>query len=287
MKFAALFGLALAFASPAHAAPSFHVDVIGKGKPVILIPGLACTGAVWNATVAGLKEKYECHVLTLPGFGKQPPIDGPYLPRVRDEIIAYVKEKRLDHPAVIGHSLGGFMCFYLGVAEPKLFGPMISVDGLPFLGAVYSPTATAESMKPQAETMAKVMGTAAPEAFRASLKGTLKTQVTAENDIDSVFATSQYTTPSNAGQAIKEMLTTDLRSEVGKVTNPILLIAAGQWAKTEDQKKALTGMYTAQVAKAPNARLVVSWKSKHFIQLDDPDFFMEQTRKFLAENMGK
>src|SRR5579864_5020869 len=32
-------------------APSFHVDIVGKGKPMILIPGFASSGKTWDSTV--------------------------------------------------------------------------------------------------------------------------------------------------------------------------------------------------------------------------------------------
>lgn len=45
---------------------------------------------------------------------------------------AYVRAKKLKKPAVIGHSLGAFMAFDPGTAEPDLFGPLVAVEGVPF-----------------------------------------------------------------------------------------------------------------------------------------------------------
>ena len=50
----------------------FAVKVTGTGQPMILIPGLACSGEVWDSTVAHFKDRCECHVLTLAGFAGQP-----------------------------------------------------------------------------------------------------------------------------------------------------------------------------------------------------------------------
>lgn len=261
---------------------SFAVKVVGHGKPVILIPGLTCTGEVWDGTVARLKAKYQCHVLTLPGFGKQPPIDGPYLSHVRDDIIAYVKDKKLDHPAVIGHSLGGFMVFYLGVAEPKLFGPMVSVDGLPFLSLVFNPKATAENMKPMADLLAKQMSTSKPEAFKASIKSNLAQQITDPKNVDKMNVFCQDSNQANVAEAMKEMILTDLRGEVSKIESPILLLGAGQWAKNDPQKKSLEDIYSSQIKTIPNAKLEVAWTARHFIMLDDPDFFYKAVEDFLA-----
>ena len=47
---------------------SFRVQVVGKGRPMILIPGLMSSGETWNSTVARYQDRFECHVLTLAGF---------------------------------------------------------------------------------------------------------------------------------------------------------------------------------------------------------------------------
>ena len=62
--------------------PSFHVDIIGKGKPMILIPGFASSGKTWDSTVARYKDRYQCHVLTLAGFAGEPRIEAPFLETV-------------------------------------------------------------------------------------------------------------------------------------------------------------------------------------------------------------
>src|SRR5258706_16423990 len=47
---------------------SFTVDVQGKGRPVIFIPGLGCPRAMWKDVIAKLGDGVQAHVLTLPGF---------------------------------------------------------------------------------------------------------------------------------------------------------------------------------------------------------------------------
>ena len=50
-------------------AQSFSVQRIGEGKQaIILIPGFACSGDVWNQTVDSLRSNYTCYILTMPGF---------------------------------------------------------------------------------------------------------------------------------------------------------------------------------------------------------------------------
>src|SRR5437016_3787288 len=47
----------------------FRVKVTGHGRPMILIPGLSSSGETWDTTSARYKDRFECHVLTVAGFG--------------------------------------------------------------------------------------------------------------------------------------------------------------------------------------------------------------------------
>src|SRR5580765_3742730 len=92
---------------------SFQVEVSGHGRPMILIPGLSSSGDTWKTTVARYRDRYECHVLTLAGFAGVPPIDEPVMTAVRAELATYIRERRLDHPIIVGHSLGGSLAMAL------------------------------------------------------------------------------------------------------------------------------------------------------------------------------
>ena len=278
---------ALTLAATGAAQTRFTVRVVGRGRPVILIPGLACGGDVWDATVARLKGRYQCHVLTLAGFAGVPAVPGPFLEPVRDDIVAYVKAKRLKRPAVVGHSLGGFMAFSLASKEPALFGPIVAVDGVPWLTSLVNPTATMASAKVAAEYTAKGMLAATPEAFRASTLAALKAQITDPKEIERVAATSIRSDPKAVAEAITEMMVTDLRDEVAKVRSPVLLFAAGGWATTPEQRPMLEKAYQAQVAKVPNARIVYAMRSKHFVMLDEPALFLGETERFLKDRWAK
>jgi hypothetical protein len=84
------------FQSFAQNTKAFEVRVTGKGKPILLIPGYSCSGEVWKETVDQLKNKYELHILTLAGFGTAQPIqDEEILKTVRNQIVQYVKDKKL------------------------------------------------------------------------------------------------------------------------------------------------------------------------------------------------
>ena len=110
-------------APPSGEVPLFSVKVTGKGQPMILIPGLMSSGAVWDGTVAHYASAYQCHVLTLAGFAGQPPSPAtPFLGSVRDAVADYIRREGLNRPILVGHSLGGVLAFSIAAQYPELVG---------------------------------------------------------------------------------------------------------------------------------------------------------------------
>lgn len=277
--------LLLGSVSAARGAPptsSFQVEVHGAGPPVLLIPGLSCDGTVWDETVAVLEGHYEVYVLSLAGFAGRAAIEAPFLPRVRDDIVAYIRARRLDHPAVVGHSLGGFLAFWLAASEPTLIGPVVAVDGVPFLPALMDASATAESVRVMAEGTKTLMVSLTPEQFTMQTRMAVATMVTAAEDVERLTAQDTASDRATVARAMFELMTTDLRDDVADIESPVLLIAAGAAAQTPEDRARLLRNYETQVAPIVDHRVVVA-DARHFIMLDAPDVFHATLTGFLAE----
>src|SRR3981081_3274540 len=137
---------------------AFQVKVTGHGQPMILIPGLSSSGEVWDSTVAHYQDRFECHVLTLAGFAGVPRVPGPMLNPVRDAIAAYIHDKKLAKPVIVGHSLGGYVALALGSKYPGLVGKLVIVDSYPFMAGIADPKTTPEQAKANAAQMRQYMG---------------------------------------------------------------------------------------------------------------------------------
>ncbi|MBF9238384.1 alpha/beta hydrolase [Hymenobacter sp. BT683] len=279
-------GAATIVADNPAAHPSFTVRVVGKGRPVILIPGLTCPGAVWDETVARYQSRYQCHVVSLAGFGGVPAATGnatSFLPAVRDQLLAYIKTQKLDRPAIVGHSLGGFMGLWLSVAQPEAIGPLVILDSLPFLAAIQNPNMTAEAARPMAEGMRKQASAGKmPMAQQRQMVTSMVTD-TARQRLVAVWG--QASDPASVAQAMYEMYTTDLRADLGAVRQPALVL--GTWAAYQPYGATLAStraIFAAQYAKLPQHKIEMSQAGKHFIMYDDAAWFFEQTDAFLQAN---
>lgn len=259
---------------------AFDVKVSGKGQPIILIPGYSCSGEVWKETVEHLKNRYELHVLTLAGFAGTAPIQDEWiLNTVKKEIITYVKDKKLKKPLLIGHSLGAFMTLWLHSSQPDMFGKSICVDGLPFISAVNNPSATSESIKnnPQMDkqTTIKNFISLPNEGYVKNMTGAMLYQVNDSIRANQIAQWSFESDRKTLGSTIVEMSQTDLRQEIAKIKQPILVLASLFGTKEASEKE-----YNLQYQLLKNKTIKVA-NSKHFIMYDVPEWFYNEIDTFL------
>ena len=282
-----LFAVALTACWPAPSrgqdggADPFRVDRVGQGPAMLLIPGLMSSGDVWRGTVAHYRDRYDLHVLTLAGFAGVPAMnDGPFLPTIRDAVIDYIRREGLDRPTLVGHSLGAFLAFWIAAKAPELVGPVVAVDGVPFLVALNDSTATGATMAGQAERMRGFYATLTPEQMEAQARMSAAAMVTDATDADEVVAWARTSSPTTAGRAFAEMLTTDLRKEVAAIRSPVLLLMAGG-GLSESAVDGAAARYRAQLSAVPLARFEVARGARHFIMLDDPEWLLATLDRFL------
>lgn len=83
------------------------------------------------------------------------------------------------------------------------------------------------------------------------------------------------------GQAFYEMMTIDLREKVKAIRTGVLLLGATSLVPDPEMKKRFEMNYRSQVAAIPRHKVVFAPKARHFIQLDEPEFFIREVESFL------
>ncbi|MCD9015364.1 alpha/beta fold hydrolase [Parachryseolinea silvisoli] len=263
--------------------PTFVVEVKGTGTPLILIHGFSCTGDVWKETVAHYQDRYECHIITLAGFGSTPPALQPgFLEGVKNDLLAYIKTKKLKSSVIMGHSMGGVLSFWAAASAPGTFSKVIAVDGVPFLPALQYPGATAATAKPYAEGAQKAMAIQTREQYKTYSHSALQAMITSPERLEQVSAISSQSDIPTQAQVWYELMTTDLRETVAAIDCPVLLL--GTWIAYQNYgttRESALKAYQEQIAKIPNSTLEINDKAKHFIFYDDPAWFFEKADAFL------
>ena len=251
------------FAAAADFKPvAFHVEVKGHGRPVVMIPGLGCPGDVWDDLVAHLGDDYESHVLTLAGFAGEKPIKPPLAATVRRELVRYIRAHKLKDPIIVGHSMGGFIAYWIASYHPELVGPVIVVDAGPALSGDLD----------EARALRARWKYADDDEFHAGMRAAFMSMSSVAKKMAPVADAVIRSDRRAIGDAIYEMMTTDLTDKVKDITAPVLVIAADGYFQ---------GRIRSQIETIPDHEMIVVPHTHHFVWYDDPNDFFKAVDKFL------
>ncbi|EZP39564.1 alpha/beta fold hydrolase [Janthinobacterium lividum] len=279
-----LAGVLLAGAGQAAAHTAFTAEVTGQGRPLILIPGLASSGEVWQGTVArlcGPQAKRQCHVLTLAGFAGVAPIEGDLLAQAEHQLADYIVAKKLDQPAIIGHSLGGFLALKMAIDHPAQMGKLVIVDSLPALGATQLPSITPPQLQAMATQMQSAMRAQDAATASASQRRTVTSMATAPADVERIIGWGQRSDRETVINAMGTLIASDLRQDVATIKSPTLVL--GTWIAYKDYapRAAIEATFQRQYAQLPGVQIALADTARHFIMYDQPDWMVARIEQFL------
>ena len=258
------------------------VTVQGKGPDVVLIPGLASSSALWDATAKHLEGRCRLHLVQVAGFAGSPPranAQGPVIQPTVNAIDAYIRTNRLKAPRLIGHSMGGLMGLMLAVQHPEDAGKLMVVDSLPFFSVLFGAKDAAEAAPGAAMMRDTVLGET-QDAYAQSQSQFLRTLVKSPEGLKAVTRWAVASDKSVVARAMYEAMTTDLRPKLHEIKTPVTILYPWDTSSGMPQA-ACDGLYRENFASLPNKTLVRIADSLHFIIFDQPDAFATQVDAFL------
>jgi pimeloyl-ACP methyl ester carboxylesterase len=283
-----LFLLAITFSTGLLAQQFFQVQIVGSGRPMILIPGLSSSGKVWHSTVDHYRDRYECHVLTVAGFAGVPRVEGPMIEPVREAIAAYIRENSLNNPVLVGHSLGGFWALAVASKHPERVGPIVIVDAYPFMAGLMDPHATPERAVASAAKMREYMSQQSQDMYERYVRSGLSTRpmVSKDSDLDTLIEWGLASDRSAVTDAMSELIAADLREDLSAIQSPALVLGAWIGYKQYTDRNRTEANLRRQSAKLAGVEIHVTDIASHFIMWDDPDWMFAHMDRFLSAAEG-
>lgn len=258
----------------------FKASVQGTGKPVILIPGFSNDNRVWLEQEKALKKGYQVHSLSLSGFAGTATCNykGKYLNEVTEQILTYIEYNQLNAVSVIGHSMGGLIAMNVAIQQPTNFKHIIAIDGLPFIGPVYtrSNATTVSDISYQANQMRTMYKNATPEQITFMTQQGMQFQTNDSAAKQQILEMAKQSNSIVLGDAIYDVMTTDLRKQLHKISASLLLIGASGGFNSEPEHTFIRNLYKEQLSDKKDASLIMNTNAKHFIMFDDGEWLTDQ-----------
>ncbi len=198
-----------------------HVEIIGQGKPLVLLHGWGMHSGVWQPLVKRLSKDYMLYLVDLPGMGNSRPVEPYHLYNLADEV-AEIIPGVCD---VIGWSLGGLVAQSIAVNQPDRIRRLVLVGSTPCfvnkegwdLGidpANFSAFADAVN----SDYKNTIMQFLTLQCMKANdARATIK-------ELRKSFEQKPTPTQTTLTRALHILLESDLRNDIAKIRKPTLLI---------------------------------------------------------------
>ncbi len=250
------------------------VERYGSGtRPLILIPGLAGGAWVWQEAVRRFMPEHTVYVLTFPGFDGRPAVPGATLAAARQSLVDLIETRKLAKPALIGHSMGGTMALAVAAEHPDLVGAVVTVDGLPvFPGTEEMP---AQQRAHMIDGLRARMGHISQAVFADQQQEYMRAiGVVDMGRADELAKLNAKSDPGAVAAYMAEAFALDLRTELPKITAPVLVIAPYLDADAQTQQMtepAKTAYYRSIMQGTPHVTVVPVAPARHYAMFDAPD----------------
>jgi len=255
-----------------------------RGRPLVLIPGLASGGWVWQETVRAFSPEHVVYVLTLPGFDGRPAAPANAFASARAAVEKLVEQRRLVKPVIVGHSLGATMALAVAEDQPASVGGVVAIDGLPVMPGTET-LPPAERSK-YAQTMKTRLAGMNPALFASQQQGYMRTiGVMDMSKADDLALLTGRSDPASTGQYAADVLELDLRPGLKNIQAPVLVISP--YFDADGSQQGLTAnakadYYRSLLQGAPKVEVVTVAPARHFAMIDQPQQVNDAIRKYLA-----
>ncbi len=265
-------------AQGAIAQPSaFQVTKRGAGSPVLLLPGFATPGSVWDETIKNLEGKHQYHIISYAGFNGIAPIEMPWYETIKEELLAYILDQHLSDITIIGHSMGGNLAVDIAAALPDKVTKLVLVDAIPCMRALMMPGVPASQIQYD-NPYSKQMLAMPVDTFRQTVANMAAYMTFDKAKADTLTNWMLKADRKTYVYGYTDLLKLDLRTVLDQVNAETLILGASY-----PDKDVVLANFKDQYANLKNKTIEIASDSRHFIMFDQPAWLCEHINAFLTK----
>jgi pimeloyl-ACP methyl ester carboxylesterase len=256
---------------------------LGEGPPLVLVHGLSGAWQNWLEQIPHFARTHRVVALDLPGFGGSP------MPPWEISIPAYGRFLRdfcerleIEHCALIGNSMGGFIATEVAIAEADRVDRLglVSAAGITWARARREPAAMVARLGRAAAPLAvkyQLSGIRRPRLRHRSFRGvfwdpgSLRRELLWENVVPALQSPGYF-------DALTTLVGYDIRHRLEEIEDPTLIV----WGRN-DRVVPVPAALAYKKRIGDNAELHILDRTGHVPQMERPVRFNRLLEEFLSD----
>jgi 3-oxoadipate enol-lactonase len=243
----------------------------GQGESVIFLHGIGGGAKSFQRQVDGLSDRFDCIAWDAPGYGQSTQLPSTTFETLSSSLAQLLDDLGLKSAHLVGHSLGGMIAQDFVARYPERVRSLVLSCTSPafgrsdgewqkkFVEARLGPIERGMTMEENArELLPSLMAQAKPEDLALAIACMAEVPVPTYTAI------------------VHCLVTFDGRATLSGITAPTLVLA------TENDRAAPAPVLEKMASKIAGARYVCLPRSGHLVNLEDPQAFNAEIRRFIA-----
>lgn len=251
-----------------------HSNIIGEGKPFIILHGFLGMGDNWKTLAKQYSELgYQVHLVDQRNHGRSPHSSDFSYTLLSNDLKEYCDDHNLNEIVLLGHSMGGKTAMQFACTFPDLVKKLIIADIAPKYYAPHHQTIL-ESLK--ALDFSKI-------SSRTDAEKTVKEYINNQGTVLFLLKNLYRKEKNNFGLRINLETLTSKVDEIGKALNTNLSFNGETlFVRGENSNYILDSDLDLIKNHFPNANLKTVTKASHWLHAENPTEFFNYTKTFLS-----
>ena len=257
-------------------AKAIHIDDHGSGHPVIFLPGFTTPGSIWDSTISHLQHPFRILKISYAGFNGLKPIEGPWYATIKNQLIAFIEHEELERFSLVGHSMGGNLALDLAIHFPEKVTKLVVVDAIPCMREIMMPGVSEDHIQYESTYNQQMLNMSEKE-FEVTAQRFTQGMTLRPDYADTLLHWSLAADRKTYVYGFTDLLKLDQRPHLAKIKAETLILGA-----SFPDAALVKANFQKQYAELQKKELVMAQDSRHFIMIDQPQWFYQQLNGFLT-----
>jgi pimeloyl-ACP methyl ester carboxylesterase len=252
-----------------------HYEVVGRGRPVILLHGWLGSWGLWRETMEYLQQYYRTYALDFWGFGESDKRRSSYAVQDFVSLVGqFMDQLGIFQAPLVGHSMGGTVSLSCAIRYPELI-QKVAIIGSPLVGSSLALPLKAAGFRWIAFILFNRMG-----IFRRAMR-IAAPMICKDPEFPMMMDRDlSRTTLESFLISIATLRKTDLRPYLGDIKIPVMGMFGDRDNIVNPRQWQILQKYV------PHASIRRFPKAGHFIMIDEPLLFRQSLKDFLDQKDG-